>query len=123
MRHLLWLTTEFGSFCAGCGYGNGYVPETCDVRMLKEEVKELFFWQRNSDATNFSALLFTLFQKADAENTQKLTKAFPRYQGALTLWKLSDRAGDELFEAVGLLHTEEKAHVDEHGTPDGLGRC
>jgi hypothetical protein len=123
MRHLLWMKTEFGSFCAACGYGNGFVPELCDVRMLKEEVQELFHWQRNSSATNFTALLYDLFQKADAENTNKLAKAYPKHQAALTLWKLSEGEGDELFEAAGLIQPKEEVPEDEHGTPNGLGRC
>lgn len=51
-------------------------------------VKELFYWQYNrAEDTNFSSLLYNLFQKADQQNLAKLTRGFPHEAIAWNLWR------------------------------------
>lgn len=48
--------------------------------------QELFYWQY-APGTNFSSLLYSLFQKADPINREKLLRGFPEYSLAHSLWK------------------------------------
>jgi len=59
---------------------------------LIEAITQLYWWQYSSDTTNFSSLLYRMFQKADASNLQKLRRGFPAQYMA---WKLWNSFGDQ----------------------------
>jgi hypothetical protein len=56
---------------------------------LRRAIWELYYWQRLSDASNFTAILYTLISKADILNRAKLTMAFPYECVAYELWQES----------------------------------
>ena len=62
---------------------------------LKNAVKQLYYWQHGS--TCFTANLYSLMQKADAENLARIKKGFPNEFEAWTLWRLSS-SQDEFFK-------------------------
>lgn len=51
--------------------------------------REIEHWQNGG--TNFNSLLFTLIQKADHENTEKIRLGFPDHVDALCEWMNSDQ--------------------------------
>lgn len=52
---------------------------------LLEAIKKLYFWQyRRTEC--FSDHLFTLMQKADSKNFERLKLAFPEHAGAYQMW-------------------------------------
>lgn len=55
---------------------------------LKEAVKELYFW-RFQGGHHFSALLYTLIQKADSVNRRRLAEGFPDEVAAFLIWENS----------------------------------
>lgn len=67
---------------------------------LQAAIRELFYWQNGSNPSNFTALLYTLFSKADPENRTRLASAFPAEARAFALWQ----AGDPkiFFESWGM---------------------
>ncbi len=66
-------------------------------------IHQLFYWQQDPNATNFSALLYTLFQKADPENLEKLSKGFPEQAQAIRRWNAAGNYGNDLFLEYGLI--------------------
>lgn len=61
---------------------------------FRNAVQELYFWQR-TDATNFTAKLYSLFSKADPLNTARLAGAFPFEYAAFRAWQ--DSPNEEAF--------------------------
>jgi hypothetical protein len=54
---------------------------------LHKAIEELYHWQRDDDASNFTSLLYTLISKADVRNTYRLADAFPDEYNAFMLWQ------------------------------------
>lgn len=67
------------------------------VDQLQNAIKELYFWKRNLAATNFTAQLYSLMQKADVRNYHRLRQVFPFEAQALELWQSSEDE-DTFFE-------------------------
>jgi hypothetical protein len=58
----------------------------------KEDIaKDIYFWQ-TTDNDNWSALLFSLWMKADPWNRARLKRAFPDEIGTLQEWYDSESA-------------------------------
>ncbi len=55
-------------------------------KSVRLAIQELYYWQRNDDASNFTALLYTLMTKADIGNRARLASAFPNQDMAFRLW-------------------------------------
>jgi hypothetical protein len=77
---------------------------------LKEAVEDLYYWQFGTamgTADNFSSLLFTMMQKADAGNIVRLAIAFPHEFRAFREWQ---RAEDPavFFDSFGVRHDHRK---------------
>lgn len=64
---------------------NEFTPQ-----QYEEAGQELRNWLRNSDASNFSALLFVLITKADSSNKYRLRIAFPHYVHVFEDWHRSE---------------------------------
>lgn len=63
---------------------------------ITEEAKQLWDWQHGG--SSFYCMLYTLFQKADASNKQKLATAFPNHWLALEEWNKSPNYGEDFFK-------------------------
>lgn len=61
---------------------------------LKKAITQLYAWQYESEASFFTAQLYSLMMKADPGNMTRLALAFPAEAEALCLWKAT--AGDKL---------------------------
>ena len=68
---------------------------------LEEAVKELYFWQFGTNPTNFTAQLYSLFQKADMSNKARLSAVFPFEAEALKRWEIA-KDQNEFFALWGL---------------------
>lgn len=53
-------------------------------------VRELYWWCRDQEKSNFSALLYTLIAKADNANLARLEKGFPEFVAAFREWHETD---------------------------------
>jgi hypothetical protein len=53
---------------------------------LLDAIQELYYWQYSRDGSNFTYLLYSLFCKADQNNSLKLQKGFPAQAIAHSLW-------------------------------------
>ncbi len=68
---------------------------------LLRAVKELHYWQYGPNPTNFTSMLYLMFQKADSLNKVRLTIAFPFEALAYKEW-CESTSQDEFFEKYGL---------------------
>ena len=68
---------------------------------FRQAVERLWYWQHGDNPTNFTSLLFTLMQKADAENFARLALAFPEESMAYKLWCASE-SSPEFFRKFGI---------------------
>lgn len=66
-----------------------------------DAVKHVHYWQYGQNPTNFTSLLFRLFQKADACNKARLGRAFPIEMCAYMEWYECE-SQDKFFERYGL---------------------
>lgn len=56
---------------------------------LLEAIQDLYYWQYPKYTDNFTSLLYSLFEKADRDNSLKLQKGFPAQAIAYNLWHTS----------------------------------
>ena len=60
---------------------------------MTRAVKELYYWQvRGPEATNFTAILYTLMQKGSGGNRERLGLGFPWELEAWRQWTLASDA-------------------------------
>ncbi len=71
-------------------------------KTLKEAIENLYQWQYNRDES-FNCMLYTLFNKADAENYGRLKAIFPVEALALKMLNDSLSNGIDLFKTYGLI--------------------
>ena len=70
-------------------------------KTLNEAVHNLYHSLRDGKADNFSALLFRLITKADADNKVRLAIAFPNEFAAWYEWQKSPNE-QEFFQSHGI---------------------
>lgn len=78
-------------------------PRVIDKERFDKAARELFFWQQDSEATNFHAKLFDLIAKADAENYGKLLIGFPEECVAWAEWQGSGDYGNNFFRKYRIM--------------------
>lgn len=78
-----------------------------DRDLLKIAIGRCMYWTMGSCPTSFHSLLFTLINKTDYQNREKLKVVFPYECEALELWQNSDDFGRDLFRAWGLMPKED----------------
>lgn len=94
-----------------------YREKTTDTRIdvdkarLEKAVRELYHWQQNPQATFFTAQLYNLACKADAENAKKLLLGFPARMIAYLLWYTAHDQ-DEFFHTYMNLTEKEQNNED-----------
>jgi hypothetical protein len=70
---------------------------------LKKAREQLYFWQySNEGGSNFTALVYLLFQKADASNLVKLQRGFPAEAQAFREWNAAE-SQEACFKEWGLI--------------------
>jgi hypothetical protein len=74
-----------------------------DKMTLEKAVKELYHWQYSDKTDWFTAILITLFNKADAKNKLLLSLSYPEIRIALDMWNCSGDNGNDLFRKYGLM--------------------
>lgn len=67
----------------------------------QQAVRELYFWHcRGLAATNFTACLYRLFEKADTRNFLRLERGFPAEASVWREW-LSSHSAPKFFDKYG----------------------
>lgn len=100
-----WVRPLESGVVARCG-GPGLCTQCAEeMERLVRAVKELYYWQHGSNPTNFTALLYTLFQKGSGGNRERLALGFPWEFEAWKQWNASPTE-DEFFAkfSFGLTH-------------------
>lgn len=71
------------------------------AQLMKENVykamQNLYFWQKNSDLTNFSSMLYQLLCKADDSNKLKIFVGFPEETVCFLLWYTNREESEQKF--------------------------
>ena len=96
-----WVRPLPSGAVARCG-GPGICGE-CAIELanLTRAVKELYYWQAHGpEATNFTAILYTLMQKGSHGNRERLGLGFPWELEAWRQWNASPTA-EEFFAKFG----------------------
>lgn len=83
------------------------IPFPTRSRSRCRAARELYFWLRNPDASNFTARLYGLITKADCENLHRLAVAFPDEVFVWREWHTSENLAD-FFQSYGVVVTEDK---------------
>lgn len=83
---------------------NGQISGSAPIITAAERqraVRELYFWHgRGRAATNFTACLYRLFEKADAKNFLRLERGFPAEASVWREWLASPGAA-KFFDKYG----------------------
>jgi len=66
-----------------------------------EAVRRLHFWQYGNNPTNFTSMLYSMFQKADVRNIARLARAFP-VEAAVYLEWYEAPSENEFFKRYNL---------------------
>ncbi len=64
---------------------------------IREAVVELYQWQNGG--TNFTSMLYTLIQKADPRNQERISLAYPDEVVAFLMWQGSENEA-EFFKSI-----------------------
>lgn len=96
-----WVRPLLAGAVARCG-GPGLCAECKEeLANMTRAVKELYYWQvRGPEATNFTAILYTLIQKGSGGNRERLGLGFPWELEAWRQWMLAPDA-EEFFGRFG----------------------
>lgn len=68
----------------------------------QKAVRELYWWCRDQERSNFSCLLYSLIAKADSANLARLQKGFPEFVAAYRAWHSAPDI-PEFFRSYGVV--------------------
>ncbi len=96
-----WVRKNPGGIVARCGGPHICTECAREMELLARAVKELYWWQvHGPEATNFTALLYTLMQKGSGGNRERLGLGFPWEFEAWKQWNASPTQ-EEFFAKFG----------------------